>query len=128
MGGCAQQSGPGVHAGDSYLVKAEHTLFYTYGPAQANGPNFALAKGTRLTMLSYQYGFSHVAIPGTSDTGYVASDDLAPAPKPSPTSDRTLRYIENYESRPPTPLDETRIPLPEFPDSEPPPGAPPFRY
>jgi hypothetical protein len=129
--GCAEQAGPGVHAGDAYVVKANRTPFYTYGPAQANGPNFALTKGTRLTMLSYEYGFSHVAIQGAGDAGYVATDDLAPAPpapKPSPSPDRSLRYIENNESRPPTPAEESRIPLPEFPESEPPPGAPPFRY
>jgi len=128
MAGCADQSGPGVHAGDAYVVKADRTLFYAYGPAQANGPNFALPKGTRLTMLSYGYGFSHVAIQGTSDTGYAASDDLAPAPpapkaSPTPARLRHYKYIEE-----PSPADQTHIPLPEFPESEPPPGAPPFRY
>ncbi len=40
-------------------------------------------------MLSYEYGYSHVAIQGTGQTGYVATEDLAPAP---PSRSRVPRH------------------------------------
>jgi hypothetical protein len=132
LAGCAAQSGAGVHAGDAYIVKTQRTLFYSYGPAQASGPDFALSHGEQLTMLSYEYGYSHVAVAATGQTGYVPTDDLAPAPKASPTpsllASQSHRRHGSEDSRPPTPEEETQIPLPEFPESEPPPNAPPFRY
>jgi len=134
LAGCASPSGAGVHAGESYAVKGQSTLFYSYGPAQASGPDFTLGHGQQVTMLSYQFGYSHVAVAATGQTGYVATDDLTPAPpqpKASSTSllaSQTRRRHAGDESRPPTPEEESQIPLPEFPESEPPPNAPPFRY
>jgi hypothetical protein len=130
LAGCAAQSGAGVHAGDAYIVNSPRSLFYSYGPAQASGPDFALSHGTLLTMLSYEYGYSHVAVAATGQTGYVPTDDLAPAPKASPTPSLLALQSRHRrdDSRPPTPEEESQIPLPEFPQSEPPPNAPPFRY
>jgi hypothetical protein len=117
------------------MVKTQRTAFYTFGPAQASGPDFALSHGARVTMLSYEYGYSHVAVEGTGQTGYVATDDLAPAPPmatPAPSTllaaSRTRHRHGGDYSQPPTPEDESQIPLPEFPESKPPPGAPAFRY
>jgi hypothetical protein len=133
LAGCATTAaGPGVHAGDTYAVKTDRALFYTYGPNQANGPDFALGKGQRVTMLSFDYGYSHVAIGDTGQTGYVPTDSLAPAPPlpPSPAlaSSHTHHHhiADEYESD--APIDESQIPLPTFYETLPPPGAPPFRY
>jgi hypothetical protein len=128
--GCST-SGPGAHAGQPYIVNSQRTLFYTYGPAQTSGPDFALYHGERLTMLSYQYGYSQITIPETGQTGYVPTEDLAPAPpapKPTPTPSSPHHHRPYTSSRPPTPEEESQVPLPEFPESKPPPGAPPFRY
>ncbi len=129
--GCAGPTGAGAHAGEPYLVSAAHTPFYSYGPAQATGPDSSLPRGTRLTMLSYAYGYSHIAIEGTSQTGYVATDDVAPAPPapkpiPLPAPPRHRRIME--EAPYPTPVKEDTNALPVFEDTLPPPGAPPFRY
>jgi len=62
-----------------YIVKAEQTPFYKYGPAQANGPDFQLKKGRIVIMLERQYGFSRVQT-DEGDSGYVGTDDIAPAP------------------------------------------------
>ena len=131
LAGCSSASGPGVHAGESYVVKTPHTLFYSYGPVQATGPDFALDRGQRVTMLSYDFGYSHVVIEGAGKTGYVATGDLKPAPalaKPSPSPAHRRRGGYAGESRPPTAAEQSRIPLPEFPEAEPPPGSPAFRY
>jgi hypothetical protein len=112
-------------------VNAQRTLFYTWGPAQATGPDFALYHGQRLTMLSYDYGYSHVAVVGTNQSGYVPTEDLVPAPAASPSpspSHSHHRHSASGDFRPPTAADQSQIPLPEFPESKPPPGAPPFRY
>jgi hypothetical protein len=125
--GCATNSGPGVHAGEPYVVTSDRALFYTFGPSQATGPDFALPKGTPLTMLSYQYGYSHVAIVGTDTSGYVGTDDVGPAPR-APSASPTATPRRGSGSRPRDNLDESQIPLPQFPESEPPSWAPPFRY
>jgi len=134
LAGCST-GGAGAHAGDAYVVKTARTLFYSYGPAQASGPDFALSQGQRVVMLSYEYGYSHVAVAGTGQSGYLPTDDLAPAPplpKGSPTpsllASRAHHRHSAEDSRPPTPEEESQIPLPEFPESKPPPNAPPFRY
>jgi hypothetical protein len=135
LAGCAMPSGAGVHAGEPYVVKPQSTLFYSYGPAQASGPDFALGHGQQVTMLSYEFGYSHIAVAATGQTGYVATGDLTPGPAqpkagatPSLLASQTRRRRAGYDSRPPTPEEESQIPLPEFPESEPPPNAPPFRY
>jgi len=126
--------GPGSKAGEPYLVNTQRTLFYSYGPAQATGPDFALYHGQRVTMLSHEYGYSHIAVEGTGKSGYVATEDLVPAPPsphPSPTAAPAGHHRHGGKTgnfRPPTPDEESRIPLPEFPEAKPPPGAPPFRY
>jgi hypothetical protein len=133
--GCASPSGAGVHAGEPYIVNNHGALFYSYGASQASGPDFELGGGQQVTMLSYEYGYSHVAVAGTGQTGYVATEDLShapPQPKASPTPSllaaQTRRRHGGDGSRPPAPDEESQIPMPEFPESEPPPNAPPFRY
>jgi hypothetical protein len=115
------------------MVKPPHTLFYTYGPAQASGPDYALAQGQRVTMLSYEFGFSHIAVAGSGQAGYVATEDLVPAPplaapSPMPTAAWRGHHRHSADSRPPTAEEQSQIPLPAFPESEPPPTAPHFRY
>ena len=66
---------PGKH----YVVNTQRTLFYKYGPAQATAEDIALYKGQRVTMLSRQFGYSHVAAGGWQD-GYISTEDLVTAP------------------------------------------------
>ena len=114
------------------MVNSQRTLFYSFGPAQATGPDFALYHGQQVTMLSYDYGYSHIAIPATGQTGYVATEDLTPAPPgPKPGPAQTASGATHHRHRKGDVADpggQGQIPLPEFPESEPPPGSPPFRY
>jgi hypothetical protein len=65
-----------------YIVTAEETPFYKYGPAQANGPDLKLRKGRILIMLDRHYGYSRVET-DDNEAGYVGTDDIAPAPQES---------------------------------------------
>ena len=126
--GCA--TGPGKNAGKTYAVTTPRALFYRYGPAQASGPDFALSLGERVTMLSYEYGYSQVTIPENNMTGWVPTDDLAPAsplPKSSTAPLIASRSHHHYDEEIPSGEQPTPA-LPEFPESKPPAGFTPFRY
>ena len=76
LAGCSHELAP---PGSRFLVSAHSAQFYKYGPAQSFGADFVLPKGQRLIMLDRSFGFSRVM---TDDgiTGWVASEELSPAP------------------------------------------------
>lgn len=81
LGGCVS-NGP-MPPTDKFLVAVNSAQFYKYGPAQAFGADFTLPAGQKVTMLDRQFGYSRVMLEdGTS--GYVATDDLKPAPPEPP--------------------------------------------
>lgn len=82
LAGCATSSNPKA-AGGRFVVNAPRAPFYKYGPAQSFGPDYVLTRGLKVTLLDASYGFSHVR---TDDgaVGYVATEDLAPAPPEPP--------------------------------------------
>jgi hypothetical protein len=142
--GCATPGGAGSHAGESYIVSSPSTFFYIYAPATDARPDYSLDHGTRLIMLSYEYGFSHVAVAATAQSGYVATSDVAPSPPPSrssaspsprPSPSPTPALVVRTHHRPSSeasataaPVDESQAPMPTFYDSLPPAGAPSYRY
>lgn len=86
-------SAPRVEAsGDTpvYVVTATQTPFYKNGPAQAVGADLSLKKGEMLTLLERHYGYSRVQT-GDGQTGYVATDDIAPAPPETPKASVAAR-------------------------------------
>lgn len=96
--GCAAGGGAG-----RYVVTAAKSPFYKYGPAQAFGADFALNRGQKVTVVENSFGFARVT---TDDgiSGYMATDDLAPAPPepapqvraPSRTATRRIRGEETF--------------------------------
>ena len=71
---------PATSAGPvRYIVTADQTAFYKYGPAQANGADMQLKKGREVVMLERHYGYSRVQLE-EGDSGYVPTDDIAPSP------------------------------------------------
>jgi uncharacterized protein YgiM (DUF1202 family) len=70
-----------------FIVTAPRTAFYRYGPSQNFGPDFMLLQNERVTVLTREIGFSRIRT-AREQTGYVANDDIAPAPasdvSPSP--------------------------------------------
>ncbi len=81
FGGCAS-SGP-QPATNQYLVSVPKAQFYKYGPAQAFGADSVLPQGQRVTMLKREFGYSRIAL-ADAQTGYIATDEIAPAPPEPP--------------------------------------------
>jgi hypothetical protein len=95
LAGCA--SGPQIPPGTICEVTAASAQFYKYGPAQSFGPDEGLPRGTRVKLLSREFGFSRVVI-GSGLTGYVANDQLNPLP-PEPARKPTLVAAKNKKPR-----------------------------
>ena len=140
----ACESQNSVPSGSKYVVSANKTAFYKFGPAQSFGPDFVLPEGARLTMLEHAFGYSHVMTEdGTG--GFVSTDDIKPAPVSYSTSrnvstnytsqlkrpmfdpPRSAEKHSNVPSNASSPLfDQSDTPLPQ--NSEPPKRPPGFRF
>lgn len=132
--GCASQTVP---PGTRAQVAVARASFYKYGPAQTFGADFVLNQGAMLTVLSRDFGFTRVM---TSDgtAGYVATDDLKPAPPAAPASAplpggrdlsaKTRPRRGNLQPTRGSPLFESGEPAPLPANSEPPKPSPSFRF
>jgi len=72
-----------------YMVTTPQTPMFRYGPAQSFGPDFNLQQGQRVVMLRKEFGYSRV-MTESGQTGYVATEDIVPAP-PDPKRKDTTR-------------------------------------
>src|SRR5688572_23365445 len=68
--------------GADYVVIAPRTPFYRFGPNQNTGPDAMLDLGTRVTLVSREYGYSRFRTK-EGVTGYALWNDFAAAP-PAP--------------------------------------------
>jgi len=66
------------------VVSSEVAPVFFYGPTQFKGPDANLMKGAEVNLLTKEVGYSYVRL-YDGRKGYMANDDLVPAPKPSPT-------------------------------------------
>ena len=97
--GCTTASNAEIIAaaksGRLYAVNARSAPFYRYGPQQSNGPDERLPHDTLVALIQPSFGYCKVHLL-TGDEGYVASEDLHPAPPaliaaataPPPSADR----------------------------------------
>lgn len=145
--GCATTNYSPESAPELVVIR-DFAAFYRFGPMQARGPNATLRAGERLKLTRKEMGYSLVLLED-GRTGYVANEDLAPAPprpKPSPTPESSApprrgageRYRGEQVNdsalpvEPPAALDlnvgpEDVVPLPPPPTLDP--ETPPqFRY
>ncbi len=81
-GGCASRSGshPRLASGKVFAVTADKTSFFRYGPQQGNGPDESLPKDTLMTLIRPSFGYCKVQLMPSAQEGYVASEDIQPAP------------------------------------------------
>ena len=94
LAGCAA-SGRGAASktlgapGDSLAVTAAQTPFYSFGPAQSQGPDTLLTRGDLVTLVRRESGFSKVRTAAGGE-GYIANDRLValPASTPEPVPKR----------------------------------------
>ena len=112
-----------------FIVIADSTSFFKYGPAQASGPDLSLKKGQIVTMVEKHYGYSRVIDPD-GDAGYVGTDDIAPAPalaaaQPAPEPKRSSRiggshgggapdFEQPNDSALPSKQQPSDVPVPSF--------------
>ncbi len=119
LAGC---TAPGASSG-RFVIAPANSGFYKYGPAQAFGPDLALSKGQKVTMINRQFGFSQVRL-DDGQTGFVATDDLKPAPpepKPAPTPALALASrtrAAHLHAEPERPLDLSDVPSPPLPTQD----------
>ena len=116
-----------VSSGKVFAVTAEKTSFFRYGPQQGNGPDESLPKNTLMTLIRPSFGYCKVQLMPSAKEGYVASEDIQPAPptllaalnSPAPQASSSGR--ENFDVRS---TDPNFVPPPEaLPDPDLPPAA-----
>jgi len=87
-----------------FAVATDSTAFYYYGPRQAKGPDRTLPKDTIVMLIRSSWGVCKVKLT-TGEEGYVASDDIRPAPPALLAASNTLRSESSRATR--SPLDST---------------------
>ncbi|MGI9088183.1 MAG: hypothetical protein ACR2HH_10665 [Chthoniobacterales bacterium] len=118
-----------VNSGKVFAVTADKTAFFRYGPQQGNGPDETLAKDTLMTLIRPSFGYCKVHLLPSQQEGYVASEDIQPAPPtllaslnpPAQASTSSSSSRENFDVRSTEP---NFVPPPEsLPDPDLPPAA-----
>ncbi|MEP6955818.1 MAG: hypothetical protein ABI883_03255 [Chthoniobacterales bacterium] len=129
--GCASKGNNGaakVNNGKVFAVTAEKTSFFRYGPQQGNGADQELPRDTLVTLIRPSFGYSKVQLVGNAQEGYVASEDIRPAPPtllaslnplPEVSSSSTTEHFDVQST------DSNYVPPPEaLPDPDLPPTVP----
>lgn len=112
------------NSGKVFAVSSETTSFYRYGPQQGNGPDESLPKDTLVTLIRPSFGYCKVQLVGSAKEGYVASEDIKPAPptllaalNPPTQSDASAsEHFDVHASEPPPP---EALPDPDLPPPSP---------
>lgn len=110
-----------VNNGKVFAVTAEKTAFFRFGPQQGNGPDESLPKDTLMTLIRPSFGYCKVQlIPGAKE-GYVASEDIQPAPPTllaalnASTHPTGAPERENFDVRSTEPPPPETLPDPDLP-------------
>jgi len=117
-----------VNSGKVFAVTAEKTAFFRFGPQQGNGPDESLPKDTLMTLIRPSFGYCKVQLMASAKEGYVASEDIQPAPptliaalNAPPSQASTSSGVENFDVRA---TDPNFVPPPEaLPDPDLPPAT-----
>lgn len=137
LAACASKGrNAGARADNSkmFAVISNSTSFYRYGPQQGNGPDQSLPKDTLMTLIRPSFGYSKVQLANGGGEGYVASEDIKPAPPtllaslnppaPEVSSSNEAENFDIHSNEPPPP---EALPDPDLPptSSEPLPSIEP---
>lgn len=109
-----------------FAVSTDKTSFYRYGPQQGNGADESLPKDTLMTLIRPSFGYCKVKLTGSDKEGYVASEDIKPAPPTliaalNPSSRPSVSERENFDMHSSEPPPPESLPAPDLP----PPAAEP---
>ncbi len=117
-----KNSTAGVNNGKVFAVTAEKTSFYRFGPQQGNGPDESLPKDTLMTLIRPSFGYCKVQLMPSAKEGYVASEDIQPAPptliaalNAPPNQAGNSSERENFDVRSTEPPPPETLPDPDLP-------------
>lgn len=108
--------------GKLFAVRADRTSFYRYGPQQGNGPDESLPKDTLMTLIRPSFGYCKVKLVDSEKEGYVASEDIQPAPPTllaslNPTTPAAAAQPEHFDTTSSEPPPPETLPAPDLPPS-----------
>lgn len=123
--------GPAPEFLPDMVVSNDYSLFFRLGPQQAGGADLSLRTNERVMLLRKEFGYSRVQLENGL-VGYMANEDIQPAPEPRPDSarkrmqskrgnGRRAAQDEDYEENVPVPdpnlgLLPEDVPLEPLPD------------
>ena len=102
-------------------MTAEKTAFFRFGPQQGNGPDESLPKNTLMTLIRPSFGYCKVQLMPSAKEGYVASEDIQPAPPTllaalnAPAHPTGASERENFDVRSTEPPPPETLPDPDLP-------------
>jgi hypothetical protein len=117
-------------SGKLFAVATDQTPFYRYGPQQGNGPDEKLPKDTLMTLIRPSFGYCKVQLVAGAKEGYVASEDIKPAPPTlvaalTPPTRAATSQSENFDTRSSEPPPPETLPAPDLPPAADAPSPPP---
>lgn len=134
VSGCASPNPAitGTNSGKVFAVTANKTSFFRYGPQQGNGADQELPRDTLLTLIHPSFGYSKVQLVAGAEQGYVASEDIRPAPPtllaslsappPSGAGSSSSLERENFDIQSTEPPPPEALPDPDLPPVSPDPS------
>ena len=117
----------GAGNGKLFAVSSTTASFYRYGPQQGNGPDESLPKDTLMTLIRPSFGYCKVQLVASSKEGYVASEDIKPAPPTLVASltapvHTSASEREDFDVRTFSPPPSETLPEPDLPPAAPEPS------
>jgi hypothetical protein len=87
LSGCSSTNKPAVTTattvnrdGKLFVVFVESAAFFRRGPQNGRDPDKTLSKETVVKLIRPSFGYSKVEVVATGEQGYVASEEIRPAP------------------------------------------------
>lgn len=125
----AASANAAANSGKLFAVTADTTSFYRYGPQQNTGPDQELKRDTLLTLVRSSFGYAKVQLVEGNTEGYVAREDIQPAPPTllaslnaaaaEATGASSSRQRENFDLNDPSAVPPPEaLPDPDLPPSE----------
>jgi len=96
LAGCAATP---VASGTRAVIAVPKAAFYKYGPAQTFGPDFLLSQDVKVTVLKRDWAFTRV-MTDDGTAGYIASEDLKPAPPEPPPPTGSSSGVRTQSGKP----------------------------
>ena len=79
--------GPTPEFAPDMVVGTDYAMFFRLGPQQAGGADLSLRTNEQVMLLRKEFGYSRVQLENGL-VGYIANEDIQPAPEPPPDPER----------------------------------------